>query len=224
MRRQKIALGECYHIYNRGVDKRVIFESLYDYERFKLLMLLANSEKKISLFEEHRSLSDMQEFWDEPFSPIVAVGPWCLMPNHFHITLKEIQSGGISLFMQKLCVGYSMYFNMSRERTGTLFEGRFKAKHIASDSYMRHLHAYIHLNPMKLKNKEWRKEATNPIGVAKHLDFITQFPHSSAYEYTQTSASRTRKESLLLTKSAFPNYGKFMDHSKELATWFAVGG
>jgi len=70
------------------------------------------------------------------------------MPNHYHILASAKADGGLTKFMQKLATGYSMYFNKKYDRTGTLFEGRFKAKHADSDEYLKYLFSYIHLNPV----------------------------------------------------------------------------
>ena len=79
------------------------------------------------------------------------------MPNHFHILVKEKIENGISKFMGKLTTGYSMYFNKRYDRTGSLFQGVFKSVHADSDEYLKYLFAYIHLNPIKLINPEWKE-------------------------------------------------------------------
>lgn len=113
-----------------------------------------------------------------------------------------------------------MYFNMTRDRTGPLFSGRFKVKHIDDDVYMRHLMAYVHMNPMKTKYTKWKEKIGTRGFCEKHLPFVTQFPHSSAYEYTKDARTRDRKEALLIDKKQFPNYGVFMEHERELVKWF----
>ena len=76
-----------------------------------------------------------------------------LMPNHFHLILKQKREGGIVKFMQKLGTGYTMYFNQKNKRVGGLFQGRFKAVLINKESHFGHLSFYIHTNPFKkLKN------------------------------------------------------------------------
>ena len=126
--------NEFYHLYNRGVDKRIIFIDEDDYKRFTNLLFVANSDTSVHLSNfQGLSLLEIPRG-----SSIVDIGAWCLMPNHFHLLVKEKQSGGISLFMKKLLTGYSMYFNTKYERKGTLFDRPFKGKHLNSDVYLRH--------------------------------------------------------------------------------------
>jgi len=71
---------------------------------------------------------------------------YCLLPNHFHIVLKELVEHGISKFMQRVACGYTMYFNEKYERSGGLFQGTFKSKHIDDDQGLRQVTAYVTYN------------------------------------------------------------------------------
>ena len=98
-----ISLNEFYHIYNRGTEKRIIFNDEYDYNRFVLLLYICNSLDKVDLgdlLRQGRSLSEI--FQIKKNNTIVEIGAWCLMPNHFHLLLKEKQETGISIFMKKV--------------------------------------------------------------------------------------------------------------------------
>jgi REP element-mobilizing transposase RayT len=77
---------------------------------------------------------------------IVNLLAYCINPNHFHLILEQLVEGGVSEFMKRLCGGYAWYFNHKHKRSGTLFQGRYKYKHIDSDSYLRHLSVYVNLN------------------------------------------------------------------------------
>ena len=112
-RKQNFAVGENYHLYNRGIEKRIIFLDKQYYEHFSLLMYLCNSSRSITL-------RDIGERFDRG-ETIVNIGAYCLMPNHFHILVQEKVKNGISLYMKKLLTGYAMYFNKKYERTGRLF-------------------------------------------------------------------------------------------------------
>ncbi len=103
-RNLKIAPENFYHIFNRGTEKRLIFLDERDYERFVGLMHLCNSEEKIRLdfFDKSVPLKELLKFHIE--NRIVSIGAYCLMPNHFHILIKEIVEGGISKFMQKFMI------------------------------------------------------------------------------------------------------------------------
>lgn len=129
-RKFKFSVGEYYHLYNRGVDKRSIFSGDYDKDRFMKTLYLANSDVPVRISEipQGLPLRDIKKG-----NPIVSIGAYCLMPNHFHILIKEIQDEGISKFMNKLSTSHSMYFNKKNSRTGALFEDTYKAIHLDND-------------------------------------------------------------------------------------------
>jgi putative transposase len=143
----------------------------------------------------------------------VSIGAWCLMDNHFHFILKEETDGGISKFMQKLSTGYTMYFNIKYQRTGSLFGSRFKSKHIDNDNYLRHLFAYVHLNPLDINFSGWKEEIkTNQYTKEKSKewrDFLENYKYSSFYEYSKLDSENNkqqRPEFSILTPKAFPCY------------------
>lgn len=110
-------------------------------------------------------------------APVVSVLAWCLMPNHYHLLIKQLQDGGISLFMAKLAVGYAGYVNRKYERSGHLFQGPFKAKPIDRESYFLHISRYIHLNPVDLIESGWKEEGIKDWG--KVHEFLEQYRWSS---------------------------------------------
>lgn len=75
-----------------------------------------------------------------------------LMPNHYHLILQQREERGVSLFMQKLGTGYTMFFNAKHEHSGVLFQGKFKYKHVTSHEQLQYLLHYVHLNPRTLLN------------------------------------------------------------------------
>ena len=83
-----------------------------------------------------REHEEMLEF--ERDESVVSNGTDWLMPNHFHIVLTPLVEGGAQLFMQNLSTAYSMYFNKRHLRTGSLFEGKFKATHADSVEYLKY--------------------------------------------------------------------------------------
>ena len=146
-RNHSFSVGEYYHLYNRGVDKRIIFNNSSNYNRFILLLYLCNSNKPVDLSNllqnEGRSFSEIWKGVDKG-EDIIAIGSYVLMPNHFHILVKEISKNGISKFMKKLLTGYSMYFNKKNKRSGSLFEGRFRTTHVNKNEYLKYLFSYIY--------------------------------------------------------------------------------
>ena len=200
-RKTEFAIDEYYHLYNRGVDKRIIFNDQNDYRRFLVLLYLSNSKQEVRLgdrFQRKSTLSD--SFREEVSGELVSIGGYCLMPNHFHLLVREKVENGISTFMKKLLTGYSMYFNKKYERTGTLFEGRFKAVHVNNDRYLEYLFSYLHLNPVKLIDSHWRDNKFFEKTKAK--DFLGGYRYSSYQFY----CGQKRPENKILDSKNFPKY------------------
>ncbi|HRZ30231.1 MAG TPA: transposase [Candidatus Paceibacterota bacterium] len=176
-RKFSFCVDEVYHLYNRGVNKQPIFLSDHDRFRFLILLYLSNSEEEVHI-------SNLKDFSLEDYfsvdkgKALVEIIAYCLMPNHFHLLVKETREGGISKFMAKLLTGYGMYFNKKNERTGPVFEGCFKAKHIDDDAYLEYLLAYIHLNPVKIKDEKGWNGKIIP-NLAKAKDFLGDYRFSS---------------------------------------------
>ncbi len=190
------SVGEYYHIYNRGVDKRQIYLDNGDWERMLKLLYVANSIKPFVYRDiQNKPLGDIDRG-----EQLVAIGAYCLMPNHFHILIKETAEGGITSFMEKLTTAYSMYFNKRSKRTGFLFEGNFKAEHVDRDEYLKYLYAYIHLNPVKIIEPTWKEEGIENVDAAKK--YLEGYRYSSYEDYTRGK----REESAILTPQEFPDY------------------
>ncbi|OGF51445.1 hypothetical protein A3I27_03525 [Candidatus Giovannonibacteria bacterium RIFCSPLOWO2_02_FULL_43_11b] len=163
MRKAGLVVGEYYHIYNRGVEKRTIFLDQLDYWRFMALLIGFQGDIDLNPMSRFVNLVKLKVFNDEIFQEIikekyVELISFCLMHNHFHLILHEIKEGGISKFMQRLSNSYTKYFNARYNRNGHLFNGGFQSSHINSDEYLKYLSAYIHLNPDELRR--WHKRTT----------------------------------------------------------------
>jgi putative transposase len=192
----EFGVEEFYHIYNRGVEKRKIFLDQGDYDRFTRLLYSANSNKSVHLSNHQgRTLLEVPRG-----KLLVSIGAWCLMPNHFHLLVREVDNSGISLFMQKLMTGYTMYFNKKYHRTGTLFESRFRAKHLHTDEYVKYQYAYIHLNPIGTIDSGWKNKKIR--NVAKARKIVRDYKYSS---YRDCSGVE-REENCILNKEDFPVY------------------
>lgn len=203
------AIDEFYHIYNRGVDKRTIFLEDPDYKRFTRLLYLCNGSIPI----EYRKLKGKSLEEIDVGEKLVAIGAYCLMPNHFHILVKEIHENGTSKFMGKLLTAYSSYFNKKYDRTGTLFGSQFKAEHLNSDEYLKYIYSYIHLNPAKLKDPFWRESVTNRDSL---MEFINSYPYSSHSNYKGINNDEAR---LIINKEVFPAYFDDESYQRELWEW-----
>lgn len=155
MRKTEFAKGEYYHIFNRGVDKRRIFQDESDFQRFWQSLILLNNEKDGLMLswrncKRDRPATNFQTFIQQESGSdrrlLVEIVTYCLNPNHFHFILKQVKDDGIKKFMHKMGTSYANYFNERYDRTGTLFEGRFKSIHIKNNSRLLYLSAYVNCN------------------------------------------------------------------------------
>jgi putative transposase len=209
-----LSVDEYYHFYNRGNDKRLIFLCEGDYLRFILLLYTCNNKNPIHL-SDYKSNTRPQLFYliKQDF-PLVSIGAWCLMPNHFHLLIKEVEEGGASLFMQKISTAYTMYFNIKYGKKGSLFSGRFKAKHLDYDEYLKYQYAYIHLNPVSIIDKGWKKKQIDDKNKAR--EFLDKYAYSSYLDYCGID----RPESKILCKKSFPEHFEFtVDFQAMIDEW-----
>jgi len=138
-RRDAITIGEYYHIFNRGVEKRNIFHQQSDFKRFLESMMYFNTQTSIEMKSDEKNLP-------KPDDRLVDIVAYCLNKNHFHLILKEIKEGGITTFMKKVCTGYALYFNNKNERSGVLFQGRFRSVYLSSNDILLYVSAYVNCN------------------------------------------------------------------------------
>jgi len=217
MRNIQISIDECYHIYNRGTRKRIIFHNTVDYSRFLFLILFLQSplvfdqiSRRVRRFVQHRVFdTDAEDAAQIIKGRYVELIAFCLIPNHFHLILKETQEHGIARYMQRVLNGYTKYYNTKYEVSGHLFQGPYKAVHVEDNDQLLYLSTYIHRNVMELqqwKNK-WQKYEWS-----SYLDYIGenrwdkllstelilgQFKAASEYEeFVRTSTAKTLGEIL----------------------------
>lgn len=148
MRKEVFTTDEYYHLYNRGVDKRLIFSGDKDRIRFVNTFYLLNNFQDIPANFDAVAMTPMDLL--VPREPLVSIVAGALMPNHYHIVARPLSDTGISKLFQKVGVSYTMYFNKRNERSGALFESTFKARHVDRGEYATYLTKYIHLNARSL--------------------------------------------------------------------------
>ncbi len=136
------------HIYNRGVDKRKVFNTRHDYERFVYLLYLCNSYNGTRVNDVLKGKKNIFEV--DRLNTLIEINAWCLMPNHFHVLVSTDDIKKAGKFMHKMMTAYTMYFNKKNDRTGPLFSGEFKFKYVTDDAYLEKVFNYIHTNPWEL--------------------------------------------------------------------------
>jgi len=150
-RRTIFATNEIYHVFNRGVAQAPIFLFPKEYVRFLNLIDFYRYANPPFSFSHYNRLPDEEK---EKFmkslrksSPLVEIYVYCLMPNHFHLLLKQLMENGITLMLRNLQNSYAKYFNLKHKRQGSLFQSMFKAVRMETDEQFLHVSRYIHLNP-----------------------------------------------------------------------------
>lgn len=186
--------GEFYHIYNRGNSKQKIFQDQADYHRFLKLLYTANSDRNLIIRNFTKDIYKIKRG-----KQLLAIGAYCLMPNHFHILVTQAEDGDISRFMLKLTTAYSMYYNNKYKRKGTLFEGTFKSEYVSNDRYLKYLFSYIHLNPLKIINSNWKE---NKNIKKQYTDFLNKYTFSSYLDYLGIE----RPDKIIINREKFPDY------------------
>jgi putative transposase len=190
---------EFYHVLNRGVEKRKIVLGDKDRARFIHDLWAFNDANASSNFLHHARHEQLVDR-----DPLVYMHAFCLMDNHYHLLLSERKDRGISLFMQKLNMGYAKYFNEKYERVGTLWQGKYKKILIKRDAHFMYIPYYIHLNPLDRSFAEWRDgKIKNP---KRALAALREYRWSSHLDYLgiKNFPSLTHRTEILgLTPTAY---------------------
>lgn len=213
-----LVAGENYHLFNRGAHRRAIFTNDADYRRFMLLLLLANHSDRINLrdlFARYKGRSFVEIFREErPDRSLVDILAYSLMPNHFHLILRQKTGDGVTAFMKKVATAYSMYFNTKYGHSGTLFQGRFQSRHIDTEPYFRYIFTYVHLNSLDLFEHGWEEGGLKDIDGARR--YINSYQYSSFFDY----AGNDRAEKTLLSLSQAPEFLTTQNDLEELVETF----
>lgn len=171
-----------YHIYNRGVDKRVIFEDQQDIGVFLSYLkeyLLPKDEEKLRLLLIDSSISTkekdsiLKKLRLNNFAKFISLLCYCLMPNHFHLLVKQHTTDAIDTLMNSLGTRYTMYFNKKHKRVGPLYQGVYKAVLIETDEQLLHLSRYIHRNPLSMQGQALQTLSEQPSSYADYLNLRT---------------------------------------------------
>lgn len=170
--KSQFADDHYYHIYNRGAHKSPIFFSDGDYQLCLILLRQYSEKYKVSVIA------------------------YCLMPNHYHLLLKQNEGGSISRFLQTMFNAYTQTINKQQNLHGTLFESRAQSIHVDSDSYLLKLICYIHCNPviagMVPSPDEWLF-SDYITWAEKSTDTLRRLPGASHVTFARSLESSFRK-------------------------------
>lgn len=184
-RKTAIQTDYYYHIFNRSINKEPIFTykkcchravSALEYYQHK------NPPVKMSIYLSQGV--DRQQDYNKLLyqsKRMVDIIAYCLMPNHYHLILKQLEDNGIRKFISLFQNSYTRYFNTKFKRNGHLFQGKYKAVYVEEDDQLLHLMRYIHLNPFTSSVVETKEEILN-------------YPYSSLSEYLSNSNGLCQKD------------------------------
>jgi putative transposase len=175
MRNPRFENGQIYHVFNRGVEKRDVFQDSGDLLRFVHHLYELNNEQHAENLTYRFSKDPAEVTLASKRDQLVQILAFVLMPNHYHLLIQQKADYGISKFMQKVGTGYTMFFNDKYTRTGALFQGKFKAVLISNDIQLRYILHYIHLNPISL----YKQDSTQN----EKITFLKEYKWSSLIDY-----------------------------------------
>src|SRR3989338_2168775 len=155
MRKEPFTVGNYVHVVKRGARGTLIVRNLSEKRRFLKMLRYLNSQEIDENWE--RTVSDSSiTLYDWPPQwhtqrPLVKILGYCLMPNHFHLLLKEIEMNGISKFVKKISESMTLFNNNKYGEHGSIFQGAYRARTIHNNEYLRYVAAYILVkNPFEL--------------------------------------------------------------------------
>ncbi len=183
---------------NRGVEKRKIFLDASDYSYMVHNLFVLNDQKPLlntnrDFIKQNAKKTNLEvpvigeEIIPQkiPRKLLVEILAFALMPNHFHLMVRQLTEGGIVKFMQKLGTSTTMRFNKKNKRVGPLFQGRFKAVLVEEEAQLLYLPHYIHLNPLDLINTiDGGPTSINSVySRRKRMDILENYKWSSLPDY-----------------------------------------
>jgi putative transposase len=222
MRKEPFCVGDFVHVYNRGNRKMDIVNDINDRWRFVNILRYFNDEassvnklRNISfLLKSNFNRYDWPKEWKAQ-RPIVKILAYCLMPNHFHLLLKEIKEGGITAFMRRVGVGYTNYKNTKENNVGKIFQGSYKARTIKDEVHLQYVDAYIQVfNPFELID-----------GADLRNDFGKSFNMATDYDFCSLAESFGKKKRLIVDRDILDDKFKTIENYKKFAfDAFSRGG
>ena len=158
MRKEEFGVGDYVHVYNRGNRKMDIVRDEHDRWRFLACLRYYNDQTSYgrslrdTVFHRSERWNSFQwpDIWPAQ-KPLTSIATYSLMPNHYHLLLREIIPGGITSFLQKLGIGFTSHINIKYSESGRIFQGAYKARRVTDDRYLQYVDTYIQvLNPFEL--------------------------------------------------------------------------
>ena len=175
-----LVTGEIYHIFNRSVAQQPIFKKsreciraleIIDYYRFVNTPLRFSHYNRLSSQEKGDLLKNLYKTNDK----FIDIYAFSLMPNHYHLLVKQLKDGGVSKFLRIMQDSYAKYLNTKSKRSGSVFQQMFKAVRIETDEQFLHVSRYIHLNPLTSYVIS-QKDELERYSWNSYMDYLSSFP------------------------------------------------
>jgi len=198
---------QYYLLRNFGVEKKIIFSSQEDYDRFEAYLYLLNaveSPRASNFFLDGRNADPFMAARGEK---LVAIGAYSFTQREFNILATPLVEKGIARFMQKLQTAYTMYFNKKYMRSGRLFHGAYSSSNAQTDNDLKYYFALVHLSPAQLFSDEW--ESSQSAELFALASNAVKYRYSSAGEYVT-------KKNIITSPEIFPRYALHMGSVEKL--------
>lgn len=202
-RKTPLVTGFVYHVYTQGIDKRKVYWNKREYQRFLVTLRFYLYEQKIIklshyLVQGKEQINTLNRIHNSPKR--VAILAYCLMPNHFHLVLEQLEDKGISKFVADVMNSYSKFFNAKHKRKGSLFLTPFRAVRVESDEQLMHLSRYVHLNPFSS-------------GITQTTEETIAYPYSSLCDYLgePVNSGLTSTDRLTAYFKSRPDHRRFIE-------------
>lgn len=204
-REQILATGEYYHIFNRSVGNEEVFHTTKHKQRFLDLAEYYQYSQQIRFSLYLNLPKEQKEMYLSSYRKQVAtisVHAYSIMPNHYHLLIKQETDNGIAKFTSNIQNSYAKYYNILNNRHGSVFQNPFKAKLVETDGELLHLSRYIHLNPVT--------------SYLINVDDLEDYPWTSFREYLSTEKSNLIKRQLILKLAGSPHkYKAFVENQAD---------
>lgn len=216
LRKEELINKEIYHVVVRGVGDSLIFKDKDDYYRAVFSLYEFNNTKPVTIQRQrqkraNRGPSSTDSIRTER-EKLVEILAFCLMPNHIHLLLRQVEDEGITKFMRKLGTGYAGYFNRKYDRKGYVFQGRFRSQIVQDDNYLKIVFVYIHVNPISLLEPGWKEKGIEE--PERAIQFLENYQWSSYSDYLKKKnfPSVTDRKFLLEVLEGKENCKEFIEN------------
>ena len=226
MRREPSSIGDYFHVFNRGNRRMPIVYDESDRWRFLKILRYFNDEYSVDNIFRCVDLEvksgrchnfERPKDWPPPHS-LVKILSYSLMPNHFHLLLKEIIDGGVSRFMKKFADGFTKYINTKYDEVGSLFQGPYKRTTIKSEKTLQYTDVYIQIfNIFELY----------PGGLEKAIkEFDKAFNFVLEYQFCSLGESFGRRNLHIIDRDVlaetFRNLQEYKEFAREAITFHDI--